>query len=49
MEFMAKMGQYVGVGVLGSALEMDKVAQKTIFQALKIPTTEFIWFLKSEF
>ncbi len=33
---------YVGAGVLGSSLGMDKIAQKTIFKALGIPIAWFI-------
>ncbi|MGB9609316.1 MAG: D-alanine--D-alanine ligase family protein [Minisyncoccia bacterium] len=40
---------YVGAGVLGSALGMDKVMQKMIFLVNKLPTVEFIWFLFSDF
>lgn len=39
---------YVGVGVLGSALGMDKVVQKMLFRSQGIPTTDFEWFTKSD-
>jgi len=35
---------YVGSGVLGSALGMDKVLQKQIFRYLSIPTPNFLYF-----
>ncbi len=34
---------YVGCGVLGSALGMDKVAQKMVLQANGIPTADFVY------
>lgn len=40
---------YIGAGVLGSALGMDKIMQKTIFKTCCLPSAPFIWFLKSEF
>ncbi len=39
---------YVGSGVLGSALGMDKVSQKIIWQNYNLPITDFIWFLKED-
>lgn len=33
---------YTGSGVLGSALSMDKIRCKQIFQALKLPTADFV-------
>jgi D-alanine-D-alanine ligase len=39
---------YVGSGVLGSALGMDKVVQKQLFQYAKITTPEFIYFTRSD-
>lgn len=40
---------YVGAGVLGSAVGMDKVVQKHLLQQAKIPVAPGIWFLFSEF
>lgn len=34
---------YVGSGVLGSAVAMDKVAAKRAFRAERLPTAPFIW------
>jgi D-alanine-D-alanine ligase len=34
---------YVGAGVLGSALSMDKVFQKQICSALPVPGTDYLW------
>ncbi|HKL16918.1 MAG TPA: D-alanine--D-alanine ligase family protein [Patescibacteria group bacterium] len=39
---------YVGADVLGSALGMDKVAQKIIWENYKLPITKFKWFLKKD-
>lgn len=39
---------YVGCGVLASALTMDKVFTKELYQALDIPTTKFISYIKSD-
>jgi D-alanine-D-alanine ligase len=36
---------YVGAGVLGSAVGMDKVVQKELLRQAKIPVTPGIWFL----
>ena len=35
---------YVGAGVLGSALAMDKVVQKLICRQAGLPTVDFVWF-----
>jgi len=35
---------YVGAGVLGSAVGMDKIVQKMIFQANALPTPAFVYF-----
>ncbi len=35
---------YVGTGVLGSVVGMDKIIQKEIFNACQIPTPKFIYF-----
>lgn len=40
---------YVGAGVLGSALGMDKIAQKQIYLASGIPTAKFDYFTAFEF
>lgn len=42
---MANM-PYVGAGVLGSALSMDKVLQKQLCAAQDIPQTKYDWFWK---
>lgn len=34
---------YVGAGVLGSSVGMDKVTQKLIFQRVGIPTSDFVY------
>jgi D-alanine-D-alanine ligase len=39
---------YVGSGVLGSALGMDKVLQKQVFIHYGLPVVPFVWFLKKE-
>ncbi len=38
---------YVGAGVLGSAVGMDKIAQKMIFESNNIPTPKFTYFTAS--
>lgn len=40
---------YVGAGVLGSAVGMDKVIQKQLLQHAGIPVAAGVWFLASEF
>ena len=40
---------YVGAGVLGSALGMDKIAQKLVYQAHNLPTPDFIYTTQAEF
>jgi D-alanine-D-alanine ligase len=40
---------YVGAGVLGSAVGMDKVIQKELLRQAEIPVTPSVWFLLSEF
>jgi D-alanine-D-alanine ligase len=40
---------YVGAGVLGSAVGMDKVVAKQLLQQAKVPVTKGIWFLFSDF
>ncbi len=39
---------YVGSGVTGSAVGMDKIIQKSIFKDSGIPVVKYLWFLKSE-
>ncbi|MBN1396781.1 MAG: D-alanine--D-alanine ligase [Bacteroidetes bacterium] len=36
---------YVGAGVLGSAVGMDKVIQKELLQQARIPVTPSVWFI----
>ena len=40
---------YVGAGVIGSALGMDKILQKKLFAAAGLPIAEYVWFLSSQF
>lgn len=40
---------YVGAGVLGSAVGMDKVIAKQLLERAKIPVTPGIWFLYSDY
>lgn len=40
---------YVGAGVLGSAIGMDKIIQKSLLQQAGIPVTPFLWFYASEY
>jgi D-alanine-D-alanine ligase len=39
---------YVGSGVLGSAVGMDKAIQKQLLRQMKIPVTPDLWFLRHE-
>lgn len=39
---------YVGAPVLGSALGMDKIAQKAVFRQSGIPVVEHLWFTSSD-
>ncbi len=39
---------YVGAGVLGSAVGMDKVVQKQLCQQAKLPVVTYIWFLNTQ-
>jgi D-alanine-D-alanine ligase len=39
---------YVGAGVLGSALGMDKIAMKYVFGATGLPVLDFVSFLRDE-
>jgi D-alanine-D-alanine ligase len=40
---------YVGAGVLGSSVGMDKVVQKELLKHAGIPTAPSVWFTSSEF
>jgi D-alanine-D-alanine ligase len=40
---------YVGAGVLGSALGMDKIVQKLVCAQAGIPIARYVWFPASEF
>jgi len=40
---------YVGAGVLGSAIGMDKVVQKQLWQQANLPIVKYEWFLAKEF
>jgi D-alanine-D-alanine ligase len=40
---------YVGAGVLGSAVGMDKAIQKDLLRQAKIPVTPSVWFLYEEY
>ena len=40
---------YVGAGVLGSAIGMDKIVAKQLLERTNIPVTKGIWFFYSEF
>lgn len=39
---------YVGAGVLGSAVGMDKVVQKQLCEQAGLPVVKYVWFLKGE-
>jgi len=39
---------YVGSGVLGSALGMDKVLQKQVYLQYSLPVVPFVWFLRKD-
>ncbi|NQU77559.1 D-alanine--D-alanine ligase [Candidatus Falkowbacteria bacterium] len=39
---------YIGAGVLGSAVGMDKIIQKQLFIQAGLPVVDYIWFLSSE-
>jgi len=39
---------YVGAGVLGSSLGMDKIAMKAVFRENNLPTVKYVWFLRNE-
>ncbi|MDI6890489.1 MAG: D-alanine--D-alanine ligase family protein [Thermodesulfovibrionales bacterium] len=39
---------YVGAGVLGSALGMDKIAMKAVFKENHLPAVNYVWFLRNE-
>lgn len=40
---------YVGAGVLGSAVGMDKVVTKQLCERANIPIAQYIWFTKDEY
>lgn len=40
---------YVGCGVTGSAVGMDKIIMKDIFKANGLPTVSYTWFLRKEY
>jgi len=40
---------YVGAGVLGSAVGMDKIVAKQLFKQAKVPVAPDVWFLASEY
>lgn len=40
---------YVGAGVLGSAVGMDKVITKELCQQARIPVTPYVWFLTKQY
>ena len=39
---------YTGSGVTGSAVGMDKIIQKAVFNDAGLPVVKYVWFLKSE-
>lgn len=39
---------YVGSGILGSALAMDKVVQKQVCATAQIPQTPYVWFYRQQ-
>jgi D-alanine-D-alanine ligase len=39
---------YIGSGVLGSAIGMDKIAMKAIFKGNDLPVVNHVWFLRNE-
>jgi len=40
---------YVGSGVIGSAVGMDKIIMKDVFKANDIPIVRYIWFLRKDY
>ncbi len=40
---------YVGAGVLGSSVGMDKIISKQLFEQAGIPVSHYVWFLSKEF
>lgn len=40
---------YVGAGVLGSAVGMDKIVQKNLLQQARLPVAKSVWFFISDF
>lgn len=39
---------YVGAGVLGSALGMDKIVQKQLYKQAGLPVVNYLWFLSKQ-
>ncbi len=39
---------YVGAGVLGSAIGMDKIVMKALFKENQLPTVKYVWFLRNK-
>lgn len=39
---------FIGSGILGSAIGMDKISSKAVFSANSIPSADYIYFLKEE-
>lgn len=39
---------YVGAGVLGSSVGMDKILMKDVYKANNIPIVDYIWFYRSQ-
>ncbi len=39
---------YVGCGVMSSAVGMDKITMKSVFNENNLPTTRYVWFRKNE-
>ncbi len=39
---------YIGAGVLGSAVGMDKIVQKQLYEQAGIPIARYLWFLSSQ-
>jgi D-alanine-D-alanine ligase len=40
---------YVGPGITGGVLGMDKVVMKQLFEQVQIPITKWLWFYRNEF
>lgn len=39
---------YVGAGVLGSAVGMDKIVMKAVFKENRLPVVKYVWFSRNE-